>query len=87
MKKAKRIIGQKPFTDEHSNELRQVGQVIRELRFNFGLLTQKELAEKCGVHFNTIQAIERGERNYNIQSIIKIIHFFDYNLKEFFEGL
>ena len=68
---------------EHQQELKKIGHVIRGLRFNFGLLTQKELADKSGVHFNTIQVIEHGDKNYNILSLMKIISFFDYELSTF----
>ena len=85
MKKA--IIGsnKNSISEEHLLELQKIGSIIRELRFNFGLLTQKELAEKSVVHFNTIQAIEHGERNYNILSLLKVISFFDYELSTFFK--
>jgi DNA-binding XRE family transcriptional regulator len=68
---------------EDLSELQKIGFVIRELRFNFGLLTQKDLAERCGVHFNTIQAIEHGDKNYNLKSLLKIINHFEYDLSNF----
>ena len=71
--------------EEYQKELQKIGHVIRELRFNYGLLTQKNLARMSGVHFNTIQAIERGEKNYNILSLLKILSFFKYELSTFSE--
>jgi transcriptional regulator with XRE-family HTH domain len=70
-------------SEEGPTELQKIGFVIRELRFNFELMTQKELAERCGVHFNTIQAIEHGDRNYNLMSLLKIIRYFEYDLSTF----
>jgi len=88
LKKRKVISGQTLMSCEDLTELQKIGFVIRELRFNFELLTQKELSERCGVHFNTIQAIEHGDRNYNLMSLLKIISYFEYDLstfiKEFF---
>lgn len=83
MKKVKIDSNFNPISEEHLQELKQIGHVVRELRFNFGLLTQKELAEESGVHFNTIQAIEHGDKNYNIISLMKIISFFEYELSTF----
>ena len=37
-------------------------QTLRKARLEAGL-TQKELAEKAGVHINQIQRFEKGERN------------------------
>jgi DEAD/DEAH box helicase domain-containing protein len=65
MKKNERTSGQTSMPGEHLAELKKIGLVIRELRFNYGLLTQKELSDRCGVHFNTIQSIEHGDKNYN----------------------
>ena len=65
---------------DQGKELKLIGLAVRELRFNYGLMTQKELAEKCGLHFNTIKAIESGEKNYNILSFMKIISFFEYEI-------
>lgn len=83
MKQQFNISGQTSLSERQIFELRKIGIGIRELRFNFGLLTQKELSENCGVHFNTIRAIEKGERNYNLVSLMKIIKYFEYDLSTF----
>lgn len=46
------ISSQSSISGKQLVELEKIGLVIRELRFNFGLLTQKELADRCGVHLN-----------------------------------
>lgn len=38
------------------------GQTLKRARLDAGF-TQKELAEKAGVHINQIQRFEKGERN------------------------
>ena len=83
----KRISGQSYLPGEHMAELKKIGLVIRELRFNYGLLTQKELSVRCGVHFNTVRSIEHGRRNYNLVSLIKIISYFEYDLPTFMRKL
>ena len=83
MKKSKSNSKQNGISGDHSMELHLIGCVIKELRFNYGLLTQKELAYRCGVHFNTILAIEHGDRNYNLKSLLKIINHFEYDLSTF----
>ena len=87
MQKKERISGQSSIPGEHLAELKKIGLVIRELRFNYGLLTQKELSERCGVHFNTIRTIEHGGRNYNLVSLMKIISYFEYDLPTFMREL
>jgi transcriptional regulator with XRE-family HTH domain len=79
--------GQTSMSEEQLAELEKIGLVIRELRFNFGLLTQKELADRCGVHRNTIRSIEHGRRNYNLVSLTKIINYFEYDLSTFMREL
>jgi transcriptional regulator with XRE-family HTH domain len=87
MKKNDIISSQSSISGKQLVELEKIGLVIRELRFNFGLLTQKELADRCGVHFNTIHTIEHGRRNYNLLSLIKIISYFEYDLPTFMREL
>jgi transcriptional regulator with XRE-family HTH domain len=87
MKKCKNLSSYSAISESHSEQFKKIGIVIRELRFNYGLLTQKELAENCGVHFNTIQSIERGNKNYNLGSLLKIIEYFDYDLVTFIKEL
>lgn len=87
MQKKGRISDQSYLPDKHLAELKKIGLVIRELRFNYGLLTQKELSARCGVHFNTVRAIEHGGRNYNLVSLMKIISYFEYDLTTFMREL
>lgn len=87
MKESKDNSGKKSISEDQLKELQLIGQVIRELRFNFGLMTQKELAEQCGVHFNTIRTVESGDRNYNIMSLIEIINYFEFDLLTFIKEL
>jgi transcriptional regulator with XRE-family HTH domain len=87
MKKNDRISRQSSIPGEQLVELEKIGLVVRELRFNFGLITQKELAVRCGLHTNTIRTIEQGRKNYNLVSLMKIISYFKYDLPTFMREL
>ncbi len=87
MKKNISITGNQKIPEGCIEDFKKIGLAIHELRFHHGLLTQKELAEECGVHFNTIRSIEQGHRNYNLLSLLKIIQCFDYDLTDFIEEL
>ena len=39
---------------------REIGRAVFRRRIELGMQTQKELAERAGVHLNTISRIERG---------------------------
>ena len=45
-----------------------VGKRIRRLRKQLGF-TQEELADRCGLDFHSIGAVERGERNVSLKSL------------------
>jgi transcriptional regulator with XRE-family HTH domain len=87
MKKNDIISSKSSIPGEQLVTLEKIGLVVRELRFNFGLITQKELAERCGVHSNTIRTIEQGRKNYNLVSLMKIISYFEYDLPTFMREL
>ena len=53
------------------NFFKNLGKRIRELR-KARLLTQEELAELANLHPTYIGAIERGEKNLSIQTLLKI---------------
>lgn len=50
-----------------------VGERIRELR---GEMQQAELAEKLGIHKNTMTNYERGERFPDVNTLLKILEVF-----------
>ncbi|TDA70733.1 MAG: XRE family transcriptional regulator [Clostridia bacterium] len=47
------------------------GQRVRSLRLRMGV-SQEELAFQSGLHRTYIGAIERGERNISLDSIVKL---------------
>lgn len=56
---------------------------IRALRSEMGL-SQEELARRCGVSRQTINAIEKGDYNPTIRLCIAICHALDKTLDELF---
>lgn len=56
---------------------------IREMRREKGLL-QEQLAKKCGVSRQTINAIEKGDYNPTINLCLKICHVLGKTLDELF---
>jgi transcriptional regulator with XRE-family HTH domain len=47
------------------------GERVRAIRLRLGL-TQEGLGQKAGLHFTYIGAVERGERNVTLATIIRI---------------
>lgn len=62
-----------------TNELVQLGQIIREKRESKNL-TQVQVAEKARLDRNYIGMVERGERNPSYLSLIKIAQGLDIHV-------
>jgi transcriptional regulator with XRE-family HTH domain len=56
---------------KNGNVVNLVGVRVRSLRRSKGL-TQKELAEKSGLHLKLIRGIERGEADLSVEDLKKI---------------
>lgn len=63
------------------NICKKFGSHIKELRVKQNL-TQKEFAEKCGLHKNYIGMVERGERNPSLKNISIMAHGLNISLHE-----
>ena len=61
--------------------LKKFGKNFKELRTKANL-TQKEFAQKSGLHINYIGMIERGERNPSLKNLEVIANAFDISLSE-----
>ena len=57
---------------------------IRRFRFDFGEMTQQELAEIVGVSRQTIVAIEKNKYNPSLELAFRISAAFDKPLEEVF---
>ena len=69
-----------------NNILKEFGSKVRELRKSRGL-SQEKLAEKAGLHYTYIGAVERGEKNISLQNIEKIAKALDTDIAELFTFL
>jgi len=58
---------------------------IRELRFNHGEMTQKQLAERVGVSRQTMNAIENSRRVPTIDVAIRIADLFHLSVDQVFD--
>lgn len=62
------------------------GKQVRNLRRERGW-SQEDLADNSSVHRTYIGAIERGEQNVSIDSIIKLAKALGVSLEQLFKGL
>jgi transcriptional regulator with XRE-family HTH domain len=60
-----------------------IGRRIRHLR-NVQQMTQEQLGQKAGLSYKYLGAIERGEKNAPIETLIKIAAALKYDLHELF---
>jgi transcriptional regulator with XRE-family HTH domain len=60
-----------------------MGRRIRHLR-NIGQMTQEQLGQKAGLSYKYVGAIERGEKNAPIETLIKIATALKVELHELF---
>jgi putative transcriptional regulator len=61
-----------------------VNNIIRELRFKNGEMTQQELAKKIGVARQTVIAIEQGRFCPSLESALRIASVFDVPVDDIF---
>lgn len=61
-----------------------ISNTIRRLRFDAGEMTQKELAERCGVTRQTILAIEAGKYAPTLDLAFRIARAFGRPLEDVF---
>lgn len=67
----------------HDAVLTAIGKRIRELRTAAGL-SQEALAERAGLHRNSIGNVERGERDIHITAVSQLAHALGVSLADFF---
>lgn len=63
----------------HSQHLLHIGNNVKQLR-EFRNLTQQQLADAIGVNIETIQAIETGNENFNIDTLVSIANVLNFYL-------
>lgn len=77
------ITGRKPHTKEIDLKLDRIGNIIREARLNQGL-TQEELAELVDVTPAYIGHIERNQRSFSLQTLVKLVTELDIDMNYLF---
>lgn len=74
---------QKPHTEEINLKLDRIGNIIREARLNKGL-TQEELAELIDVTPAYIGHIERNQRSFSLQTLVRLVTELDIDMNYLF---
>lgn len=59
------------YTPQESDDLRKLGEHIREIRRKRGF-SQESFAEVVGLHRTYMGGVERGERNISVLNLLKI---------------
>ena len=77
------ITKHKPHTKEIDLKLDRIGNIIREARLNQGL-TQEELAELVDVTPAYIGHIERNQRSFSLQTLVKLVTELDIDMNYLF---
>ena len=62
-----------------------VRNIIRDLRFNQGEMTQQALADRIGVTRQTVNAIELGKYSPSLEVAFQIAAVFDVPLEQVFQ--
>lgn len=65
------------------NQSKQIGERIRSFRKAKGF-SQEELAERASVHYTYIGQVERGEKNFSIDTLEKVIAALNITFEELF---
>jgi transcriptional regulator with XRE-family HTH domain len=63
--------------------IKKLGERIRYIRKEKGL-SQEQLGEVSGLHPNFIGAIERGEKNVTVESLVRIAAGLDISMEQLF---
>jgi transcriptional regulator with XRE-family HTH domain len=66
--------------------IRTMGARIRARRNELGL-SLEEAAPRCGVHWSALGALERGQRNPSVLTLLRIARGLDTDPAEFVAGL
>lgn len=64
--------------------IKALAKNLKEQRLNLGL-TQKEMAEKMGVKYQSYQAYERGISSPSLENLLKIAEIYNSSLDDLFE--
>ena len=74
------------YTTEEVRYLKQIGNRIRELRVESGLL-QEKLSFGCNLDRTYLGSVERGERNISVINLRKIANALKYKVADLLNSL
>jgi len=66
------------------NIKKSVGDRIRQLRKARGY-SQEKLADKADLHYTHIGSIERGEKNWSIETLVKVANGLNVEISDLFQ--
>ena len=75
----------KPPTDEESNRLSYVGELLKQFRLAQGK-TQQEVANESGLGRNTVQKAEHGS-NITLSTLFRFVDEYNLTLEDFFTDM
>lgn len=64
---------------KHHKRREEIGIILREYREGHNLTTYKA-AKLSGCFIHTIEDIERGDKNYRLDSLLKLLQAYDIEL-------
>ncbi|AUI53380.1 transcriptional regulator [Arthrobacter crystallopoietes] len=70
----------------YDSALRALGDNLKRIRRQFSI-SQEQLAERCGLHRTYVGAVERGERNPSLTSLLRLSHGLGIPLSELVYGV
>ena len=64
-----------------------IGKIVIGRRKEMGDISKKDLSLRANVHYCTVDRIEEGDENYEINSLIKVIYALELSYEDFFAML
>ncbi len=70
----------------NQKRLSHLGVIIREYRFCNGL-TQLDLADAAGIHYNTIRRLENSKGNITLNTLFQLADALEIDLSDLFSDI
>ncbi len=86
MNSQKKSKGRGSLLDEQEETRKKIGARIRQMREETGL-SQERFANTHGIDRTQVSRLERGESNFELNTLVIIIRALDTTLPEFFAGI
>ena len=86
MKAERKSKGRGSLLDEQEQTRKKIGARIRQLREETGQ-SQEKFANHHGLDRTQVSRLERGESNFELNTLVLFIRALDVTVKEFFDGI